>query len=71
MVSPVTFDQLFDAVEQLPSDEQAALMEIVSRRLAEKGRQRVIEEVKLAPREYAEGRCAVTSVDEIMREIES
>jgi len=71
MNSLITFDQLLDAVERLPTEEQAALMEIVSRRLAEQGRQRIIEEVGQASREFAAGQCAPASVDDIMREIES
>lgn len=71
MNPPTTFDQLLDAVERLPSDEQAALMAIVSRRLAEQGRQRIIEEVEQASREFVDGQCSSANVDDIMREIES
>jgi hypothetical protein len=71
MNPPITFDQLLDAVERLPSDEQAALMAIVSRRLAERGRQRIAEEASQASREFAGGQCASASVDDIMGEIES
>jgi hypothetical protein len=71
MLPPTTFDQLLDAVERLPSDEQAALLAIVSRRLAERGRQRIAEEAAQASREFAGGQCSSASVDEIMREIES
>jgi hypothetical protein len=71
MPPPITFDQLLDAVEHLPTDEQTALMQIVNRGLAEKGRQRVADEVEQATREHADGECRVANVHEIMREIES
>jgi hypothetical protein len=71
MNTPIRFDELLDAVEQLPTDEQAQLMAIVGQRLAEKGRQRVVEEVNEASSDYTEGRCKVASVDDIVREIES
>jgi hypothetical protein len=67
----MSFDQVLDAVERLPSDEQAALLHIVQRRLSEQARQQLIDDVKQAQREYAEGKCLAGSVDEIMREIES
>ena len=71
MTPSFTFDQLLDAVERLPTDEQAALMTIVNRRLAEHGRQRIIQEVEQAAREFANGQCSAANVDDIMREIES
>jgi hypothetical protein len=68
-MTQITFDQLLDAVEHLPTDEQAALMQIVSRRFAGKGRKRVVDEVEQAAREYTNGACPTTSVDEIMRDM--
>lgn len=67
----MSFDQVLEAVERLPSDEQAALLHIVQRRLSEQARQRLIEDVKQSQREYDEGKGREASVDEIMREIES
>jgi len=34
-----TFDEVLDAVEHLPVEQQADLVEVVRRRLAERGRQ--------------------------------
>jgi hypothetical protein len=66
-----TFDQLLEAVEHLPTDEQVALIDVVQRRLAELGRQRVADEVDEGRAANAAGRCRDASIDEIMREIES
>jgi hypothetical protein len=71
MARPVTFDQLLDAVEELPPDEQAELIDVVRRRLIERGRQRVIDEVRQARSEFSQGKCKPTSVDDLMNEIES
>lgn len=66
-----TFDQVLDAIENLPVDEQADLVEVVRRRLAERGRQRVIADVNEARQQFAEGSARPASVDEIMHEIRS
>jgi hypothetical protein len=69
MSSPVTFGQVLDAIESLPADEQTELLAIMRRRLSERGRERVIEEAEEASREFADGKCSVATVDEIMREL--
>ncbi len=71
MSGPTTFDQLLDAVDHLSPDEQAALVDVVRRRLAEQGRERVAAEIVQARSEHAAGQTSASSVDEIMREIES
>jgi hypothetical protein len=67
----IRFDELLEAVEGLPDDAQAELVDVIQRRLAERGRQRVVEEVRQARKEYAEGKCSVATPDALMREIES
>lgn len=71
MTQPIRFDELLEAVEGLPDDAQAELVDVIQRRLAERGRQRVVEEVRQAKKEYAEGKCSVATPDDLMREIES
>ena len=67
----VTFDELLDAIEGLPADAQADLVDVVQRRLAERGRQRVVYEVRQARSENLAGGAQATSVKDLMREIES
>ena len=71
MTQRVRFDELLEAVEDLPDDEQAELVDVIRRRLAERGRERVAKEVRQARKEFAEGKCAPTTPDDAMREIES
>jgi hypothetical protein len=71
MMQRIRFDELLEAVEGLPDDAQAELVDVIQRRLAERGRQRVVEEVRQARKEYAEGKCSVATPDDLMREIES
>ncbi|OHB80093.1 MAG: hypothetical protein A2Z25_08815 [Planctomycetes bacterium RBG_16_55_9] len=67
----IRFDVLIEAVEELPDDAQAELVGVIRRRLAERGRQRIVEEVRQARKEFAEGNCSGAAPDEIMRELES
>jgi hypothetical protein len=66
-----TFDQVLEEVENLPVDQQADLVEVVRRRLAARGRRRVIQEVREGLAQYQDGKTKAVSADQIMREIES
>ena len=44
-MAQVTFDEVLEAIEHLPVEEQADLLEVVRWRLAERGRRRVIQDV--------------------------
>jgi DNA-binding NtrC family response regulator len=70
-MAQVTFDEVLEAIEHLPVDEQADLLDVMRRRLAERGRVRVIEDIKEAQAELSNGTAKLAGVDEIMREIES
>ncbi len=65
------FDNVLDAIEELPIDEQMELLEVIRRRLAEQGRQRVVNKVRDARAQFNSGGAKRASVDDILREIES
>ncbi len=71
MSSKVTFDEVLDAVEHLPVDQQADLLELVRRRLAERGRQRVVQDVHEGEAQFRNGEAKPASVDDLLREIAS
>ena len=71
MSQPCTFDGVLDAAEQLDADAQAELVAVLSRRLAERGRERVAATVAQARREFAAGQCQVMSAAEILREAQT
>ena len=50
MSQPIAFADVLDAAEQLDADSQAELVAILTRRLAERGRERVIATVEQARR---------------------
>ncbi len=65
------FADVLDAAEQLDVEAQAALVAVLSRRLAERGRERVADTVAQARREFAAGQCQPLTAAEIVREAQS
>jgi hypothetical protein len=65
------FADVLDAAEQLDVDAQAELVAVLSRRLAERGRERVAATVAQARREFAAGQCQPRTAAEIVREAQS
>ena len=72
MATPtLRFDELVEAVDQLPLESRDELIEIIRRRAAERRLAKLREEVRLARAEYADGRCKTGTVDELLSEIDS
>ena len=65
------FADVLDAAEQLDVEAQAELVDILSRRLAERGRERVAATVAQARREFAAGQCRAMTAAEIVGEAQS
>jgi len=63
------FADVVDSVEQLSTDEQETLVEIIRRRLAERRRERLVAEVAEARAEYARGEARPASAGELLAEI--
>jgi predicted AAA+ superfamily ATPase len=63
------FAELLDAVDELPVEEQAELVEIVRRRLIEHRRDELAQEIQEARRDLQAGRCQPGTPDEILRDI--
>jgi ribose 1,5-bisphosphokinase PhnN len=71
MSRQTTLDDVLDAAEQLDADAQAELVAVLKRRLAERGRERVVETLAQARREFTAGQCEVMSAAEIVRKAQS
>ncbi|HEX3315055.1 MAG TPA: hypothetical protein VHR72_09210 [Gemmataceae bacterium] len=67
-MDPNAFADILDAAEQLDTEAQAELVALLSRRLAERGRERVAASVAQARREFAAGQCQPMSAAEVVRE---
>jgi hypothetical protein len=65
------FADVLDAAEQLDVEAQAELVAVLSRRLAERGRERVAATVAQARQEFAAAQCQPMTAAEIVREAQS
>lgn len=71
MSQQIGFADALAAAEQLDADAQAELVAVLSRRLAERGRERVAVVVAQARREFAAGQCQPMTAAELVREAQS
>lgn len=67
-VSKNTFAEALDAAERFDDDAQAELIAVFSRRLTERGRERVAATMTQARREFAAGQCQPMTATEVVRE---
>jgi tryptophan 2,3-dioxygenase len=65
----IPFEEVLEAIEQLSLDEQETLLDIVQRRVAERGRKLLAAEIQEARQEFATGGCHPATADELMEEI--
>lgn len=68
MIETNPFSDVLDAAERLNAEEQTELVAVLSKRLAERGRKRVVESVAEARREFAAGHCRPVSTAELVQE---
>ena len=68
MTQKTVFSDVLEAAEQLDMDSQAELLSVLSRRLAERGRERVVDAVAQARRAFAAGQCQPMTAAELVRE---
>ena len=66
-----SFADALDAAERLDPDAQEQLLAILSRRLAERGRERVATTVEQARKEFADGKCLPMTPADILHEAQS
>lgn len=66
-----TFQDVLDAAEGLDAESQAELVAVLSRRLAERGRERVATTAAQARRELSAGQCQPMTPGGIVREAQS
>jgi len=64
-----TFAQVLDLADELGIEEQESLVEVLQRRLTERRRESLIEEVNLAQREFEKGTCRPANPKQIVKRI--
>jgi hypothetical protein len=69
MTPKYRFDEILQAIDQLPVEQQSDLIEVVRRRLVARGREQVLADVKEARSEFLVGQAKPSTVDDLMSEI--
>ncbi len=65
----ITLDQAIDTVQQLPTEQQEILVDILYHRHVEKRRREIAEDSKKSIADFHEGRLQPKSVQEIISEL--
>lgn len=69
MTQQMRFAEVLEAADHLSLEEQQELVAILNRRVALAARQRLMDEVEEARKDFAGGRCSPITTDELVREI--
>lgn len=69
MQASLSFGAVLEAADSLSLEEKETLIDILSHRMAENNRQKVIEEIKGARKDFSSGVCHETTADELMKAI--
>ncbi len=67
----MSFNDILEAVDKLPQEDQQTLMEIVRRRQIALRRKQIARDIASANREYRAGKCKIRTPEEIMRDVMS
>ncbi|HPG41381.1 MAG TPA: hypothetical protein PLP19_05345 [bacterium] len=69
MPDSLKFNDVLEAANNLPVDDQETLIDILNRRIHERRRTDIVQDVKAAQKEFAKKQCKPASPDELLKEI--
>lgn len=69
MSNPMQFNEILEAANNLPVDDQETLIDILNRRFHDIRRAEILKDVKSAQKEYSRKQCKPTTPDDLMKEI--
>jgi hypothetical protein len=69
MEKVMSFDDILEAADQLSLEDQAALAQVLDRRVHERRRDELVREVQQARREFEDGLGRVMAADDLIKEI--
>ena len=69
-VQSLSFQDLIDAIESLPPDDQSMLVEIINKRIIEKRRTELVAEVKEAREAFNRGEVKRGTVKDLIKDLE-
>ena len=64
-----SFGEILDAADKLSLEEQEALIDVLSRRAADRRRDQLARDIRNARKEFKEGRTRPSTPDDILSEI--
>ena len=65
----LSFQDLIDAVESLPLDDQSMLVELINKRITEKRRAELVAEIQDARRAFKNGEVKRGTVEDLMKDL--
>jgi hypothetical protein len=63
------FNDILEAANDLPIDDQETLIDILNRRIHDIRRAEIVKDVKSAQKEYSKNQCRPTTPDDLMKEL--
>jgi len=63
------FDEILEAANQLPVEDQETLIDILNRRIHDRHRTEILKDIKAAQKEFKKNQCRPVSPEELMKEI--
>ena len=69
MVEAVRFGEVLEGIETLPLEDQEILRDILHRRIIERRREELVQDVQQAQQEFQAGACRSVTPAELMNEI--
>ncbi len=71
MAKALLFGEVLEAIETLSLEDQETLKEILHRRLIERRREELVQDVQQAQQEFQAGQCRPVTPEDLMQEIVS
>jgi hypothetical protein len=65
----MSFDEILEAADHMPQEDQETLIEVLKSRLRDLHRAELVKAVREAQGEYQQGQCRPVTPDELMGEI--
>ena len=69
MVKTLSFGEVLEGVEALSLEDQEILRDILHRRIIERRREELVQDVQQAQQEFQAGACRPATPEELMNEI--
>jgi hypothetical protein len=64
-----TFVEILEAAEELPQEDRESLIDILQKRLRDRRRSQIFEDIRAAGQEFMEGKCQAVTPEQLMEKI--